>query len=305
MTSRSKRMIDSHSCFSPVLGRTAARRLRDDHRLKDGSSSRGIVTDFCRQNDGVRRVIALHHASLFRNETAARRCASALRVRSRVVLRGGVSWWELFRISGGAGQARTSEQLFIPGAKIFRGSVWSSGRSGLMIRLPASRSARNARSATRVFSSTASASRTPKRCTRSMARSLATESRAKEPEASGGLCAKASHAVRVGEPTRIGKLSWPALGRTSNVSERGVTGGESAALNFLQGRAARSAHVAHNHEVVSSNLTPATSSGDGLGIHQPGSMTRGTRAKVKTPSGRARDRAICPAVARFIDRRAA
>lgn len=40
------------------------------------------------------------------------------------------------------------------------------------------------------------------------------------------------------------------------------------------------------------------SSGDGLGIHQPGSITRGTRAKVKTPSGRARERAMCPAVAR-------
>lgn len=85
--------------------------------------------------------------------------------------------------------------------------------------------------------------------------------------------------LRVGEPTRIGRLSWPALGRTSNVSERGVTG-------------RRDGH-------------PIQSSGDGLGIQQPGSMTRGTRAKVKTPSGRARDRATCPAVARFIQRRAA
>lgn len=47
------------------------------------------------------------------------------------------------------------------------------------------------------------------------------------------------------------------------------------------------------------------SSGDGLGIHQPGSMTRGTRAKVQTPSGRARLRAMCPAVARFNQGRAA
>lgn len=46
------------------------------------------------------------------------------------------------------------------------------------------------------------------------------------------------------------------------------------------------------------------SSGDGLGIHQPGSITRGTRAKVKTPSGRARDRAMCPAVARCNEGRA-
>lgn len=41
---------------------------------------------------------------------------------------------------------------------------------------------------------------------------------------------------------------------------------------------------------------PNSNSGDGLGIQQPGSMTRGTRAKVKTPSGRARDRVKCPAV---------
>ena len=48
-----------------------------------------------------------------------------------------------------------------------------------------------------------------------------------------------------------------------------------------------------------------SSSSDGLGNHQPGSMTRGTIAKVKTPSGRARDRAICPAVARFNEGRVA
>ncbi|EJN11802.1 hypothetical protein PMI42_04815 [Bradyrhizobium sp. YR681] len=47
------------------------------------------------------------------------------------------------------------------------------------------------------------------------------------------------------------------------------------------------------------------SSDDGLGIHQPGSMTRGTRAKVQTPSGRARDRAMCPAVVRSFAGRAA
>lgn len=40
------------------------------------------------------------------------------------------------------------------------------------------------------------------------------------------------------------------------------------------------------------------SSGDGLGIQQPGSMTWGDRLAMPAPSGRARDRAICPAVAR-------
>jgi hypothetical protein len=47
------------------------------------------------------------------------------------------------------------------------------------------------------------------------------------------------------------------------------------------------------------------SSGDGLGIQQPGSITLATRAKVKGQSGRARDRAMCPAVARSFSRRVA
>lgn len=79
----------------------------------------------------------------------------------------------------------------------------------------------------------------------------------------------------------------------------------SSSANFMQGRAARSARVAHNHKVVGSNPTPATSSGDGLGIHQPGSMTRGFASPRQPASGRARDRAKCPAVARFTQGRAA
>lgn len=50
---------------------------------------------------------------------------------------------------------------------------------------------------------------------------------------------------------------------------------------------------------------PHSSSGGGLGIHQPGSNTRGTRAKVQTPSGRAAEAAMCPAVARSFQGRAA
>jgi hypothetical protein len=47
-----------------------------------------------------------------------------------------------------------------------------------------------------------------------------------------------------------------------------------------------------------------SSSGDGLGNHQPGSMTWGGQVRTPAPSGRARDRAIC-AVARSFHRRAA
>lgn len=41
---------------------------------------------------------------------------------------------------------------------------------------------------------------------------------------------------------------------------------------------------------------PISSSGDGLGIHEPGSITWGDREAMPAPSGRARDRAECPAV---------
>lgn len=257
-----------------------------------------------------------------------RRCEAGFPVRSTVLLRcvGVRSWANQCRGSA-AGPARTSEQLFIPAAKIFQGSVSSSGRCGLMIRLRVWRSVQNARSVTRVFSSTASGSRTPRRCTRSMARSLAIESRAKEPEASGGLCAEASHAVRVGEPTRIGKLSWPAQGRTSNVSERGVTAGETAlnsrasshekrwpdASGELPGTdpetssspGCRMGGIDRNRDATGRrDVHLNSSSGDGPGIQQPGSMTWGGPLVPTAPSGRADESAMCPAVARF-NRRAA
>lgn len=55
---------------------------------------------------------------------------------------------------------------------------------------------------------------------------------------------------------------------------------------------------------LSARLVFLSSSGDGLGNHQPGSMTCGFAYTRQPASGRARDRAICPAVARS-DRRAA
>ncbi len=47
------------------------------------------------------------------------------------------------------------------------------------------------------------------------------------------------------------------------------------------------------------------SSGGGLGIHEPGSNTRGFASRRQSPSGRARNRAMCPAVARSFVGRAA
>jgi hypothetical protein len=55
-------------------------------------------------------------------------------------------------------------------------------------------------------------------------------------------------------------------------------------------------------------LVPSeSSSGGGLGIHQPGSITCGFAIVRQPASGTARDRAKCPAVARFtsVDRSAA
>lgn len=100
------------------------------------------------------------------------------------------------------------------------------------------------------------------------------ESRAKVTEGKAAITGMAQKSpaptgLRVGEPARTGELSWPALGRTSNVSERGVTAGETA---------------------------PNSSSGDGLGIHEPGSMTWGGDTVATAPSGRADESAKCPAV---------
>lgn len=73
----------------------------------------------------------------------------------------------------------------------------------------------------------------------------------------------------------------------------GVSGaGLTATSEFMHATGRRDAHLIH-------------SSGDGLGIHQPGSNTLATRAKVKGQSGRAAEAATCPAVARFIQGRVA
>lgn len=62
-------------------------------------------------------------------------------------------------------------------------------------------------------------------------------------------------------------------------------------------------HVTHSIEIEPTSTI--RSSGDGLGIHQPGSNTLATRAKVKGQSGRAAEAATCPAVARSFQGRAA
>lgn len=100
--------------------------------------------------------------------------------------------------------------------------------------------------------------------------------------------------------SRLTRRSWPcstSYGPASGLEEypRGVRYSPQGSLR--KGRKHLGADD-RSLAALSARLVFFSSSGGGLGIHQPGSMTRGTRAKVKTPSGRARDRAKCPAVAR-------
>ncbi len=124
---------------------------------------------------------------------------------------------------------------------------------------------------------TASASRTPRRCTRCKARSLATE---------------------------IPAAGYAAPGRGLR-NPRSLITGSGAGLAISCSGGAAVARLAHNQEVVGSIPTPATSSGDGLGIQQPGSMTWGGFFVPTAPSGRADESAMCPAVARSFEGRAA
>lgn len=98
-------------------------------------------------------------------------------------------------------------------------------------------------------------------------------------------------------PATIPAAGYAALGRGPRNPRSLVTGsGAGLALSCSGGAAV--ARLAHNQEVVGSIPTPATSSGDGLGIQQPGSITWGGLFVPTAPSGRADESAMCPAVAR-------
>lgn len=86
------------------------------------------------------------------------------------------------------------------------------------------------------------------------------------------------------------RRSAVAAGRSSVDARRTIS---------LQGRAGvvRRYPYADATEVVGSSPTPAFTSDDGLGIHKPRSTS--TAAFVLVAQGRARDRAICPAIIRF------
>ena len=115
---------------------------------------------------------------------------------------------------------------------------------------------------------------------------------------------RAAVCARGDEPrATIPAAGYAAPGRGPRKPRSLITGsGAGLALSCSGGAAV--ARLAHNQEVVGSIPTPATSSGDGLGIHQPGSNTWGGLFAPTAPSGRADESAMCPAVARSDEGRA-
>jgi len=318
----------SHYCFSPALGRMVAaciRRLRGYHKSCFGHSSLGIVMQLCPHNGEV-HACAHHRAFVFQNEApscdlnvsarkAAQHCAAVLQVRSRVLcLVGIVASWEPNQQRERCRRQGERREIYFPdiwGEKIFPLSGASASHCSASTS-PASRSRSvsaliRTSSPTAPFASPISTSRARRRlpmkrswsCSTSCVRGSGHESQAKEPKANARSAVATSGRLAMGS-------SRPVTGRSvTATSERmDVTGGESAAQNSCVGGAAV-ARQSHKLKVAGSIPAPATSSGDGLGFHQPGSMTRGFASLRQPPSGRARDRATCPAVARFIDGRAA
>lgn len=116
---------------------------------------------------------------------------------------------------------------------------------------------------------------------------------------------RAAVCARGDEPrATIPAAGYAAPGRGLR-NPRSLITGSGAGLAISCSGGAAVARLAHNQEVVGSIPTPATSSGDGLGIQQPGSMTWGGFFVPTAPSGRADESAMCPAVARSLSRRAA
>ena len=228
---------------------------------------------------------------------------SSLLLRKR---KGCVPWRE-HRIRSQARQIRERTKMSVkksgPGKEKFL-SATSSGSRALGCRtnispsLPAQIRARRA-------AGCAMAPAPKKLCTRLRSISSSAfvfESRAKATKGKAGMAGVTGPVRRstAGTGLRVG-VSSAGLTATSEFMD--VTAGETAPLSV--GWSSPVARLAHNQEVASSNLAPATSSGDGLGIHEPGSNTRGFAVMRQPASGRARDRAICPAVARCFSKEAA
>lgn len=312
MTPHGKVKNIGHGCYFPTEGASVRTRAPVEGAHHDNFAAFWKLNYLQLSSRGTD--VTLFHSGT--RADSARHCGAGMPARSRSLLRGGVSSWDPNqRHEGVAGQSvlgkKTSLSLCSAAASSSRRAA-----SSLATGSPSKSTSRaaSARRATPTSSSPAGKSLTRKLCMRSMALCSPNECRSESnqrrdrsagwPKAPVRLRSVPVDRLRVGEPTRIGRLSWPALGRTSNVGERGVTGRRDAHLIHCSGGAA-AARLAHNQEVVGSIPTPATSSGDGLGIHQPGSNTRGFASARQPASGRAAEAAMCPAVARSFQGRAA
>lgn len=120
------------------------------------------------------------------------------------------------------------------------------------------------------------------------------QSQAKATEGKAGTAVVTGH-VRgstAGTGLRVGVASAD-LPATSEYM--GVTAGRDRRPIFCGGGAV-AARLAHNQKVDGSSPSPATSSSDGLGTHQPGSITCGFAITRQPASGRADKSAMCTAV---------
>lgn len=254
------------------------------------------------------------------------RSAAGLPVQSRSLRQGrGASWGANQQHDGHRCLGERFEQSFeeTPALRVYRNSVaWSASFGRAKSPTSSSRNARAALSAPRNSTSQATANLPMKRswsCSTSFDRGSGGEfqntaarplEESASPVATEGLVSCRDHNSRgcaAGNAAQLG-CEGNRLSRRPDRDEgpwtaEGVTAGETA-TNSCSGGAAV-ARLAHNQEVVGSIPTPATSSGDGLGIHQPGSNTRGGSLPATAPSGRAAEAATCPAVARSNEGRAA
>ncbi len=211
-------------------------------------------------------------------QTSGPRSAGRRTVQS-TVLRGGVRSWANHSQDGGAGQndlgKKTSLSLFSAVASSSQRAA-SSLATGLQL-ASASRAA-SAPSATPTLSSQASRSLMSTRCTRSTARCSLIEchSESNQRQSRNGW----DHRSRKTIYRRNGVVSRRAMPRSVATTSENLD---------VTGR--RDAHL-------------FSSSGDGLGIQQPGSMTWGGFFVPTAPSGRADESAMCPAVARSFSGRA-
>jgi hypothetical protein len=172
---------------------------------------------------------------------------------------GGVPSWNQDRISGAVGQSHLGNNR-----SLSRNSVSTSCFARAVSSRPTgSRGAHIAQSAMPISSSQASASRTLARRSRSMPRLSANQLCSPDwpvgPQINRTWCVEAGlRAPRAQDGSirscrRSERIPGTAAGGQVCLLDR------SSSAKFLRGRAARSARVAHNHEVSGSNPLPATS----------------------------------------------